>query len=92
VALMFQQRVDDALREFERAIELDPEFSPAYLALYSVHYESGRRERGLQILEQWVKRHPEDTQASALLEMRQRELGIAPAPMPVPPPSMPNLP
>jgi len=92
VALMFQQRVDDALREFERAIQLDPEFSPAYLALYSVHYESGRRERGLQILEQWVSRHPEDREARALLEMRQRELGIAPAPMPVPPPSMPNLP
>jgi tetratricopeptide (TPR) repeat protein len=92
VALIFQGRVDEAIREFERSIQLDPEFSPAYLALYSVHYERGQRERGLQILEQWVNRHPEDAQARTLLETRQRELGIAPGRMPAPPPSMPGLP
>jgi DNA-binding SARP family transcriptional activator len=92
VALMFQQRVDEAMREFEHAIQLDPDFSPAFLAAYGVLYEGGQRERALQFLEQWVNRHPEDAQARGLLEMRQRELGIAPRQMPVPPPSMPNLP
>ncbi len=92
VGLMFQRRIEEALREFEHAMQIDPEYAPAYLAAYSVLYEGGQRERGLQILEQWVNRHPEDQQARALLEMRQRELGIAPGRMPVPPPSMPNLP
>lgn len=92
VALMFQHKVEEAMREFERAMQLDPDYAPAYLAAYSVLYEGGQRERGVKILAQWANRHPEDAQARALLEMRQRELGIAPQRMPMPPPSMPNLP
>jgi uncharacterized membrane-anchored protein len=80
------------MREFERAIQIDPDYWPAYLAAYSVLYEGGQRERGTQILEQWVNRHPEDEQARRVLELRQRELGIAPGRPMVPPPSMPNLP
>jgi tetratricopeptide (TPR) repeat protein len=92
VALMFQRRVEEAMREFERAMQLDPDYAPAYLAAYSVLYEGGQRERGLQILEQWVNRHPDDAQARALLDMRRRELGLAPGALRAPPPSMPNLP
>jgi hypothetical protein len=80
------------MREFERAMQIDPDYAPAFRAAYSVLYEGGQRERGLQILQQWMNRHPEDQQVRALVEMHQRELGIAPGRMPVPPPSMPNLP
>jgi tetratricopeptide (TPR) repeat protein len=92
VGLVFQRRADEALREFERAIELDPDYAPAFLAAYSVLYESGQRERAVQKIEQWVSRHPEDAQARALLDMRQRELGSGTGRLPIPPPSMPNLP
>ena len=91
VALLFQRRPEEALREFERAMQLDPEYPQPYLAAYGLLWEGGQRERGLQILEQWVSRHPEDPQARALLEGHRRELGIAPGRVP-PPPSMPNLP
>jgi tetratricopeptide (TPR) repeat protein len=92
VALMFQRRVDEAMREFERAMQLDPDYAPAYLAAYSVLWESGQRERALQILEQWANRHPDDTQARGLLDMRRREMGMAPGAPLAPPPTMPNLP
>ncbi|MGH7730174.1 MAG: protein O-mannosyl-transferase family [Candidatus Eiseniibacteriota bacterium] len=92
VSLVFQRRLEEAMQEFERAMQLDPDYAPAYLAAYSVLWESGQRERGLEILERWGNRHPEDAQARALLGMRQREMGITPRPMPAPPPVMPNLP
>ena len=92
VGLLFRRRGEEALREFEKAIQLDPDYSPAYLAAYTVLTEAGQRERALQVLEQWVMRHPDDQSARGLLEQRRRELGIAPTPAPTPPPSMPNLP
>jgi len=92
VALLFQGRNEEAMREFERAMQIDPDYAPAFRAAYSVLYEGGQRERGLQILQQWMNRHPEDQQVRVLVEMHQRELGIAPGRLPVPPPSMPNLP
>ncbi|MEK7824450.1 MAG: tetratricopeptide repeat protein, partial [Candidatus Eisenbacteria bacterium] len=92
VVLLFQHRVEEALREFEAAIQIDPEYAYPYLAAYSVMWEAGQRERALSILERWISRHPEDPQARALLEGRRREMGMSPGRMPVPPPSMPNLP
>jgi tetratricopeptide (TPR) repeat protein len=92
VGLLFQGRTEEALRELEAAIRLDPEYTQAYLAAYSVMWESGQHERALQILEQWISRHPEDPQARALLEGRRREMGMNPTRLPVPPPKMPNLP
>jgi DNA-binding SARP family transcriptional activator len=92
VGLLFRRRGDEALKEFEKAIQLDPDYSPAYLASYTVLTEAGQRERAVQVLEQWVTRHPDDQSARGLLEQRRRELGIAPLPTPTPPPSMPNLP
>jgi tetratricopeptide (TPR) repeat protein len=92
VGLLFRHRVEEALKEFEKAIQLDPDYSPAYLALFSVLSDAGQREQAVQVLEQWVARHPDDPSARNLLEQRRRELGIAPTPTPAPPPSMPNLP
>jgi tetratricopeptide (TPR) repeat protein len=92
VSLLFQHQVEQALREFEAAIRINPEFTYPYLAAYSVMWDSGQRERALQILEQWTNRHPEDPQARALLEGRRREMGMSPGRIPVPPPTMPNLP
>jgi tetratricopeptide (TPR) repeat protein len=91
VALMFQNRVPEALKEFEASIGIEPDYAPSYLAAYSVLWETGQRERALQILEQWVGRHPDDPQSRALLEQHRREMGMAPGRMPVPPPTMPNL-
>ena len=94
LALAYLQagNVEQAKSELAQARSNDPDYAPAYLAAYSVLYEGGQRERGLQILEQWVNPHPDDAQARALLDMRRRELGIAPGTLPSPPPSMPNLP
>jgi tetratricopeptide (TPR) repeat protein len=92
VTLLFRQRYGEALKEFQRAIQLDPDYSPPYLAAYSVLAETGQREGAVQVLEQWVMRHPDDQQARALLDQRRRDLGMPPIQAPVPPPSMPNLP
>ena len=92
VSLLFQQRLDEALHEFEAAIKLDPEHAQSYVAAYSVMWESGQHERALQFLEQWTSRHPNDPQARALLEGRRRELGLKSERPTVPPPTLPNLP
>jgi tetratricopeptide (TPR) repeat protein len=91
VALMFQRKVPDALQEFEKAIQLDPDYTPAYLAAYSVTWEGGQRERAMAILEQYVNRHPDDPQSRALLEQHRREMGVPQGTLPAPP-VMPNLP
>jgi hypothetical protein len=92
VSLLFQNHVEEALREFEASIRIDPEYTYPYLAAYSVLWQGGQHERALQILEQWTSRHPEDPQARALLEGRRREMGVNPGRVPAPPPTMPNLP
>jgi tetratricopeptide (TPR) repeat protein len=92
VSLLFQRREPEALREFEAAMRINPDYTYPYLASYSLLWEAGQRERAVQILEQWTSRHPDDPQARALLEGRRREMGVTPGSVPVPPPSMPNLP
>jgi Tfp pilus assembly protein PilF len=92
VSLLFQHRPEEGLKEFEAAIRIDPEYTYPYLAAYSVLWDGGQHERALQILEQWIARHPEDPQARALLEGRRREMGMNPGRTPAPPPTMPNLP
>ena len=44
-------KLDAALGEFNRAIELDPNFSPAYVGLGLVAGHRGDPEKGLEIME-----------------------------------------
>jgi tetratricopeptide (TPR) repeat protein len=44
-------KLDAALVEFNRAIELDPNFSPAYVGLGLVTGHRGNPEKGLEIME-----------------------------------------
>ena len=45
------EKFDAALDEFNRAIELDPNFSPAYVGLGLIAGHSGDPEKGLEIME-----------------------------------------
>jgi tetratricopeptide (TPR) repeat protein len=92
VTLVFQRRTDEALAEFEQAIRLDPEFSYAYMAAYSLLLESGQRERGIALLNQWVRRHPEDPDMQGLMQSSRGAPGGSRAtakgsPLPPPPPA-----
>lgn len=67
-ALAVQGREEEAVREFEAAISLEPEFGQAYYAAYSSLRSSGQRERALQYLQRWLDAHPGDPQFSALMQ------------------------
>ncbi len=50
--LMNQKKLNDAGREFERAMELDPYFAEAYVGLGLVYGHQGDIENGLRALDQ----------------------------------------
>ena len=85
IMMIFKNRADEALKLFERATQVDPEYPNAYYAAYSLLHDMGQPERGRQIMEQWLNRHPDDARARAILG-RQDGVPLAP------PPTMPNLP
>ncbi len=94
VALIIQNRVADAVREFDAAIQSDPNYNMPYYAAYSTLWEAGDRERALGYLERWVRLHPDDAQAGALLEQQRRQLGQPSlgGPSPMAPPPLPQTP
>jgi len=92
VSLIFQNKLEAALQEFEQSIRLDPDHAQAYIGAYSVAWQMGQKDRAVQILEQWTRRHPDDPQARELLDGRRREMGLPSQTVPLPPPSVPNLP
>lgn len=49
--LLKRGKVDDALREFERAKSLDPSYTPAYIGLGIVLGQKGRIDEGLKTLD-----------------------------------------
>jgi tetratricopeptide (TPR) repeat protein len=81
-----------ALREFDAAIQLDPDYNLAYYAAYSSLMERGEREHALSYIERWVASHPGDADAGRLLDAQRRALGQAPPNPVLPPPSRPELP
>jgi tetratricopeptide (TPR) repeat protein len=91
VSLLFQNKLEAALTEFQAAIALDPENTQSYIAAYSLLMEGGQRERALGILEQWTKRHPEDPEARGLFERGRKQPGSE-QPGTEPPTRAPNLP
>ncbi len=46
------KKLDAALREFQRAVELDPEYVPGYVGLGLAYGLKGDNPRGMQIMEQ----------------------------------------
>jgi Tfp pilus assembly protein PilF len=91
IMLMFQNKPNEALQQFERSMQLAPDYPNSYLWAYSLLRDRGQQERAVQILEAWVSRHPEDPQARALLEGHRRQTGQTPL-RPGAPPTIPNLP
>jgi len=82
VTLMFKRDGGGALRELDRAIQLDPGNFYAYVAAYTMLYETGQPERALTYLQRWVSQHPEDAETRALLD---RHRGGTPLPRDVAP-------
>jgi len=90
VARMFQNRLQEALRSFDRAIELDPDYFYAYLGAYTMLWQAGQTDPSLAYLKRWLDRHPDDQQVRGLYEGHLRQLGRAPsAGPPLPRPVMP---
>jgi Flp pilus assembly protein TadD len=93
VSLMYRGDIEGGAREFDAAIELDPNFNLAYYAAYTMLQDRGQHERALSYLERWISLHPSDSTARQLLESRRRSLG-APgrSGSPLPPPPTPGFP
>ena len=77
-SLAFRGRLEDAVKEFEAAIQLDPGYIQGYFGAYTALWQSGAKERALGYLQRWVESHPSDMQAMALYEQSRRELGLPP--------------
>jgi outer membrane protein assembly factor BamD (BamD/ComL family) len=71
ITLMYVRRYEDALRELERSIQLDPRNFYAYAAAYSTALEAGQQERAVSYLERWSRDHPEDADTRALIESQR---------------------
>lgn len=74
MTMLYQSRLDEALREFENAIRVDPDFSMAYFAAFYALAETGQQERATGFLERYVARNPNDAQAQALLQAQRQQL------------------
>jgi tetratricopeptide (TPR) repeat protein len=81
VTAMFRRQYPLALQSFDRSRELDPDYFYPYVAAYTMLWEGGERERGLQYLKDWLDRHPDDQQVRQLYEGNLRTLGHAPGAM-----------
>jgi Tfp pilus assembly protein PilF len=77
VTLMFMHQTAPALREFDRAIQLNPGNFYAYVAAYSMLHDMGRAEEAQNYLRRWVTLHPEDAETKRMLE--SEPAGQAPA-------------
>src|SRR5262249_24566665 len=71
LTLVFKGQTERALHEFDAAISLDPNYSSAYYAAYYCLQQSGQRDRSLKYIQDWVDRHPSDTQARQMLESQR---------------------
>jgi tetratricopeptide (TPR) repeat protein len=88
--LMYGGRVDEAVKEFDAAIQLDPNFPQAYYGAYYALMQAGRRERALGYLREMARLSPDDPGIQKLL----RSQGGTPEPNPGAPPRppVPNIP
>ena len=77
-ALAYRGRVDDAVREFDASIQLDPNYMQGYFGAYTALWQSGAKERAIGYLQRWIEGHPTDSQAMQLLDQSRMELGLPP--------------
>ena len=81
-ALSLKGMIDPAVHEFDTALGLDPEYGQPYYAAYYALRVAGERERAVTYLQRWVDGHPNDSQASGLLQAERSQLGIKSPPPP----------
>ena len=72
--------IDEAIRRYQRVIEIDPTFFPAYSNLATIYSERGRNDDAHALLKQGLKllpRNPDLYYAQALVYVRQRDYAHA---------------
>ncbi len=62
------QHRDQAVASFEECIRVAPDFGQAYLNLARVYAQEGARDKARDLLLEFLKLHPGDTQAEEMLE------------------------
>ncbi len=92
VSLLFSHRLDDALRQFENAMQINPDYNSPYFAAYSALRDSGRNERGLTYLERWLAGHPNDEQVRQIIDMERTGANPSAPSHSAPRPPLPGLP
>lgn len=55
--------VEQALSHLQKAIEIDPRYTPAYIATAKIHQQQKKPEAALALLEQLLKQKPDDVEA-----------------------------
>jgi DNA-binding SARP family transcriptional activator len=93
VTQIYRGKIHEALHEFDACIQIDPNYSQAYLAAYYSLKQVGNRDLAISYLSRWVDSHPTDAQARQLLDNEQLQLhGAAPKNSALPHPPTPSLP
>ncbi|MBI5709573.1 MAG: DUF2723 domain-containing protein [Candidatus Eisenbacteria bacterium] len=88
LTLAFQRDVAGALREFDAAVALAPDFADPYKSAYTLLLQAGQRERALDYLERLVNANPNEVGARQILESSRRSVrpegALPPPPVPQP--------
>ncbi len=62
----------NAITCYEKALELDPSASISFRLLLQLYNFTGERQKGLALLEYWLKEHPEDMDARNMYNIYKR--------------------
>jgi CheY-like chemotaxis protein len=73
-ALYDAERPDEALREIDAAIEVEPRYAPAWLLLGEIHQGERRNAQARVAYERFLKLQPRGEQADAVREIIQSQL------------------
>ena len=60
-------RIDDALRCFDRCIRMTADYDRPVLNLASIYQQKGQTEKARQVLQEFLSRHPENEELAAAL-------------------------
>ena len=92
VTLAARNRLEPALKAFDTAIQLDPDYPNPYFAAYYALMDAGHQEKAMSYLDRWLELHPQDARTRELVD-GMRQGARAPRPGAVqPPPAPPSLP
>lgn len=72
VALMEQQKFQEAGEQFRKTFEIDPEFAPGYTNLAIAHFNLQQYDEALQLLKKNLERDPDQIQAHFMLGLIYR--------------------